>query len=332
MNKIVIEKTLIEELKILRKQKKKIVTYNGSFDVLHLGHVRSIQEAKNQGDVLVLIVNSDASIKKYKGPLRPILPEKERIGILEELSSVDYVVLFDDINPKRILSKIKPDIHCNGGDWGKDCIEREVVESNGGKVYVLKWEKGLSTTNVILKITEVYKKPNVKAVFIDRDGTINHNKDGYIYKIEDFEFLPGVLKGLKKLSTTDYKIIITTNQSGIGRGYYTQADFDKLTEWMLAQFNDQKIRIDHIYHCPHHPDEKCDCRKPNIGMFLDAVKDFDISLNDSYFIGDTDSDVQAGREANLKTIKIGGKVSKKLKLEPKHYAKDFQEAIDYILS
>ena len=101
---------------------------NGSFDVLHVGHVRCLREAREQGDVLIAALNSDASIRSYKGKVRPIVPQEERAEMLAALSSVDYVVLFDDINPKPIIAEIRPDVHCNGADWGPGCIEREVVE------------------------------------------------------------------------------------------------------------------------------------------------------------------------------------------------------------
>jgi len=315
----------------LRKQNKKIVTYNGSFDVLHAGHIESIREAKRQGDILIILLNSDKSIKMYKGPLRPINTESDRSKIISALGDVDYVVIFDEINPKKILSEIKPDVHCNGSDWGKNWVEREVVEKNGGKFHLLKWEKGFSTTDVISRILEVSKKSTVKAIFMDRDGTINDNKKGYVHKIGDFEFLPGVLSSLRKLSKTEYLLIIVTNQSGIGRGKYTPNDFQKLNKWIMDTLGKENIRIDRIYHCPHHPDDNCDCRKPGIRLFLQAVEDFGISLSKSWLIGNDESDIVAGREANIKTIKIGKKVDSALKLEPNYYAKNFKEAVDIIL-
>lgn len=330
MNKKIIPQDAISSLvQDLRKQNKKIVTYNGSFDVLHVGHIKSIKEAKEQGDVLIILLNSDKSIKMYKGPSRPINNQDDRAGTISSLDAVDYIVLFDEINPKRILSLIKSDIHCNGSDWGENCIERSVVEENGGKIHVLKWEEGFSSTDVIDKT--LGEEKFVKAIFLDRDGTINDNKDGYTHKIEDFEFLPGVIEGLKKLSKTDYLLIIVTNQSGIGRGMFTHDDFKKLSEWLLSEFNKEGIKITKIYHCPHHPDDDCDCRKPGIGLFLQAVKDFGINLSKSWFTGNSDNDVIAGREANIRTIKIGDKVNDILKLEPSYYVKNFKEAVDIIL-
>ncbi len=131
-----------------------------------------------------------------------------------------------------------------------------------------------------------------KAIFLDRDGTINVEKN-YLYKISDFEFLPGAIDALKLLQSAGYLLIIVTNQSGIARGYYKEEDYEKLNEWMLEELKANEISIDAVYYCPHHPEAKikkykanCTCRKPGIGLFEQAVKDFDIDLSKSYSIGD----------------------------------------------
>lgn len=330
-SKIKSERDLLQIIKTLKGPGNIIITYNGSFDVLHVGHVRSIQEAKKQGDVLIILLNSDKSIKSYKGPNRPIIPENERAEMLAALEPVDYIVLFDDINALRILDSIKPDIHCNGADWGENCIERATVEKNGGKIYILKWTKDHSTTNVIKKIVEVSTQPTIKAIFIDRDGTINDNGDGYTHKTEDLKFLPGVIEGLKRLSKSDYKIIIATNQSGIGRGYFSEAQMHELHDWMIYTLQAEGIRVDAVYYCPHHPEAGCECRKPEIGMLTKAVEDLGVSLNDSWMIGDGDKDVITGRKVNMKTIKIGNRMPTDLKLEPNFYAHDLNESADIIL-
>jgi len=321
---------LVKIVRLLKKQHKKVVTFNGSFDVLHSGHIGSIREAKNQGDALIILLNSDRSVKNYKGPLRPIMPQAERAELLTALEDVDYVTIFDEINPIKILGKIKPDVHCNGSDWGRNCVEREIVEKDGGRLHILKWKKGKSTSLIIEKIVKVFSQKTIKAVFLDRDGTINKNKEGYISKIEDFELTPYALKALRKLSKTDYKLIIITNQSGIGRGYYKLEEFYKFNDWVLKYLKKQGIRIDQVYFCPHHPKDFCDCRKPNIGMLLKATRDFGISLNDSWIIGDDERDIIMGRSANLKTIKLGQKI-KFSKLQPNFYASNLLKAANVIL-
>lgn len=315
----------------LKKQGKKIVISNGSFDILHIGHIKSLQEAKKQGDVLIVLLNSDKSIKSYKGKNRPINSQKVRAETLATLNFVDFITIFNEINPKRILGKIKPDIYCQGRDWGKNCLERKIVEKNGGSVYILRRASGVSTSKLIKKILDVYSQPEIKAVFLDRDGIININEPEYLYKIKDFKFIPFVISALQKLSKADYKIIIITNQSGIGRGYFREEDLEKLHQWLFRELKKKKIKIDKIYYCSHHPKNNCACRKPKIGMLLQAVSDFGLSLNKSWLIGDDERDIITGREANIRTIKIGKRMPKETKLEPNYYAKNLLTAVQSIL-
>ena len=339
-NKPKLIKEITPIIKKLKKSGKKIVAYSGTFDILHVGHILSIQEAKKQGDILIILLNSDKSIRKYKGPQRPINCQVDRVKILSVLSAVDYIVIFNELTPNKILSKIKPDIYCVGTDWGRGNIERRIVEENNGKIHILKNIKGGSSSKIIQKILKQYRKPVVKAIFLDRDGVINKNEPEYLYKIKDFKFLPGVMRGFKKLSKTKFKIIIITNQSGIARGYFTENDLKKLHNWVLNLLKMKGVGIDKVYYCPHHPDfgdekyrKKCNCRKPNLGLVQKAVEDFKISLNDSWLIGDDTRDILMGRTANLKTIFIGKnqKEFNKLKILPHYFAKNFLEAINIIL-
>jgi len=314
----------------LRKQDKKIVAVSGSFDFFHLGHIKLFQRAKQRGDVLFVLLNSDKSISAYKAR-PPVMPEHIRARTISCLNFVNYVVLFDELTPVKVLEKIKPDVYCIGPGWGKNCIERKVIEDNKGEIYVLPRTEAISTSELVNRVFEHYSKPSNKAVFLDRDGTINLNEPKYIYRIEDFKFMPGAVSALKKLSGTDYKIIIVTNQSGIGRGYYTEDDLKKLHQWMLGELKREGVRIDKIYYCPHRPDDKCECRKPGIGMFMKAVDDFSVNLSKSWMVGDHETDIIAARQANIMAIKIGAKMSEDLKLEPHFYAKDLFEAVDIII-
>ncbi|MBI3035432.1 D-glycero-beta-D-manno-heptose 1-phosphate adenylyltransferase [Candidatus Woesearchaeota archaeon] len=156
-NKATTLKKLIPVVKRLRKQNKKIVTTNGVFDILHLGHVKYLEEAKKLGDVLIVGVNADASVKKFKGDKRPINGEKSRIVVLAALESADYVFLFNERDPRKWLEKIKPDFHVKAGDYGmRQIIERGVVERNGGRIVIARMIKGCSTTGLIKKILHAY--------------------------------------------------------------------------------------------------------------------------------------------------------------------------------
>jgi len=146
-----------------------------------------------------------------------------------------------------------------------------------------------------------------KAAFLDRDGVINIDKS-YVHKVEDFEFVDGVFETLKFLQDRGYLLIVVTNQSGIGRGYYSEEDFQTLTSYMLKELKKNGIDIAKVYHCPHSPDVKCECRKPAPKMLLDAKKEFDIDMQNSLMIGDKKSDIEVGKNAKVgTTIFIGDK-------------------------
>ncbi|MBI2655692.1 D-glycero-beta-D-manno-heptose 1-phosphate adenylyltransferase [Candidatus Woesearchaeota archaeon] len=152
-NKIKTLKELIPIVEKLKKQNKKIVTTNGVFDILHYGHVKYLEQAKKLGDVLIVGINTDKSVKQNKGDKRPINDEKSRMSVLAALESIDYVFLFDEKDPRDWLNKIKPNIHIKAGDYKlSEIIEKEVVERNGGKIVIAKAEKGYSTTDLINKI------------------------------------------------------------------------------------------------------------------------------------------------------------------------------------
>ena len=139
-----------------------------------------------------------------------------------------------------------------------------------------------------------------KALFLDRDGTINIEKN-YIYKIEDFTFIDGIFELILHYQNLGFLIVVITNQSGIARGFYSENDFLKLTEWMVGRFNEKGISIAKVYHCPHHPDitGACNCRKPQPGMILQAAEEFSIDLENSVLIGDKKRDIQAGQNAGI---------------------------------
>ena len=147
---------LLQEAKAAGKV---VVTTNGCFDVLHLGHLRYLQAARALGDLLVVAVNSDSSVRHLKGQHRPLVPESERAEMLAGLECVDYVAIFSEFTPISLLSELKPNIHVKGGDYTvEQLVEREVVEANGGKVVVGLNVPGKSTTNLIQVICERYSR------------------------------------------------------------------------------------------------------------------------------------------------------------------------------
>ena len=138
----------------------------------------------------------------------------------------------------------------------------------------------------------------IKTIFLDRDGVINKEVE-YLFRIADFKFNEGVFDACLYFQNLDYKIIIITNQSGIARGYYSERDYLELTKWMLDQFNVKGISILDILYCPHGPESTCDCRKPKPGMLIEAKNKYNISMKDSWMIGDSESDIKAANAAGI---------------------------------
>ena len=137
------------------------------------------------------------------------------------------------------------------------------------------------------------------AVFLDRDGVLNRDL-GYVHTKAQFEWLPGAVESLRRLVTHHFALIIVTNQSGIGRGMYTEADVQQLHRSILAELATAKVHLDAVYYCPHAPDDGCDCRKPSPGMLLRGAREHRIDLARSWIVGDKLSDIVAGRRAGLR--------------------------------
>jgi glycerol-3-phosphate cytidylyltransferase len=136
----------------LREKGKIIVTTNGCFDLIHAGHIEYLTEAAALGDILIVGVNSDSSVKKLKGPERPIQNEYDRLVIISTLKMVDFTCVFHEDDPRAFLEIIKPDIHVKGGDYGQELLERTTVEKYGGKIHIVSFKNGRSTTGIIKKI------------------------------------------------------------------------------------------------------------------------------------------------------------------------------------
>jgi rfaE bifunctional protein nucleotidyltransferase chain/domain len=141
----------------LRKEGKKIVTTNGAFDILHYGHVKLFEFAKNQGDVLIVGLNSDKSIKSYKNKNRPIVGQEYRAEVLAAIQQIDYITIFDEPDCIRFVESVKPNVHVNAATYGLNCIESETVKRYGGEIKIFDVIPGHSTTELIKKIIETQK-------------------------------------------------------------------------------------------------------------------------------------------------------------------------------
>lgn len=155
-----LEKKLIEPERIeekvasIRAQKRTIATLNGSFDLLHAGHLFILYEAHLTADCLFVALNSDRSVQQYKSPDRPIIPLRQRLEMLAAIEFIDYVTWFEEADPRAILAKIRPDVHVNGAEYGEHCIEAEVVKAHGGILHLVRRIPSLSTSAILEKIRQ----------------------------------------------------------------------------------------------------------------------------------------------------------------------------------
>jgi rfaE bifunctional protein nucleotidyltransferase chain/domain len=157
-NKIIDRDLLVPVIDGLRQEGKKIVFTNGCFDLLHVGHLRYLEQAREEGDLLVLGLNSDRSVRELKGDTRPLLPQEERAEMMAALSMVDYITIFDESTPLNLIKAIRPDVLVKGGDWKeKDIVGGREVKAAGGEVVVVPEVPGRSTSNLISKILQKYR-------------------------------------------------------------------------------------------------------------------------------------------------------------------------------
>ncbi|NQT27452.1 HAD-IIIA family hydrolase [candidate division KSB1 bacterium] len=345
-----------DELQVLckewREAGKKIGFTSGAFDILHAGHVDYLEKAKTMCDILVVGVNTDASIKKYKGPDRPIVSESHRIQVVAALESIDYVFTFEERRNQKNIEALKPHYYIKAGDYSTDTLtSKEIVEKYGGEVRLIPIKQDVSTTELLEKMsssnsqskyikeegTGHLESKSVKqshAAFLDRDGTINKEVH-YLHEPDKYELYPNSAEGIKKFQDMGYKIIVITNQPGIGMGYFSKEDFYRVNREMLKQLSQFGILVDKIYFCPHSKSEQCDCRKPGQALIQRGKDELNLDLSRSVIIGDKTGDMETGKQAGMKTILVrtGFKGEDgEFPGEPDAWADDLLMAAEIILS
>lgn len=157
--KLIAPEDLEKKIQEIRESGKTIATLNGSFDLLHAGHLQIIYEASRTADVLIMALNSDESIRQYKSPLRPIISLPYRLQIVAALQFVSFATWFEELDPRRVLSIIKPDTHVNGAEYGENCLEADIVKANGGSIHIVNILDGLSTSQILKKIESLSHAP-----------------------------------------------------------------------------------------------------------------------------------------------------------------------------
>lgn len=171
-----------------------------------------------------------------------------------------------------------------------------------------------------------------KAVFLDRDGTIARDVN-YCSRVEDFELLPTVPQAIRLLNEKGFKVVMITNQSGIARGYFTEDMLAQIHQKMRRELAKHGAEVDSIYYCPHHPDEKCGCRKPQTALFQQAARDLGIDLACSYVVGDTEMDIKAGKAIGATTVLVttGPNGGKDVNSHPDFIAPTLLETANWII-
>jgi rfaE bifunctional protein nucleotidyltransferase chain/domain len=299
-DKIFLERDLAEGLS---KFVRPLVMTNGVFDVLHRGHVSYLQRAAEFGAALLVAVNTDRSARMLgKGPDRPLNSELDRAHVLAGLSSVSMITFFDTRTPVDLIRKIKPDIYVKGGDYDMETLEESrVVRSWGGQAVAVPFVDGFSTTALVQRI----RLPMRKAAFLGCDGVININK-AYVSRWKDFEFVTGAIEGMLLLQKAGYALVLVNNQCGLARGNYGQPQYQALTNQILEVLGKEGVKLAGVFHCPIRPNGivprlsfSCNCYKPMLGLILQAARDLNLSLQDSLFIGDKPSGIEAARAAGV---------------------------------
>ena len=322
-SKIKTRDQLVPICETLRSQGKTVGFTSGAFDLLHAGHADYLEKAKALCDALIVGVNSDRSIREYKGQDRPIVPERERIRLVAALESVDYVFLFDERRNQKNLEALKPRYYIKAGDYREESLtSSDALKEFGGEVRLIPIMENLSSTAVIERIlstsgaaserfverdsaVHIERKPAKQspAAFFDRDGTVIEEAD-YLHEPERIRILPNALEGMKRFQEMGYRIILITNQPGIGIGYYSKEDFYRVNRALLKSFSENGILIDKIYFCPHSKSENCACRKPEQALVRRADEELNLDLSRSVMIGDKTSDIETGKRAGMRTVLV----------------------------
>ena len=286
----------------------------GAFDLLHAGHVDYLARSRARCDALLVAVNSDWSIRQYKDPHRPICSELERMTVVASLESVHAVTILNDLRPLAQIQRWKPDFYIKGGDYSERQLRSaETVMAYGGELLTIPVSHHVSTSQIIERVIAAERlappsalgnAPPKGLVFLDRDGTLLKDSP-YLSDPSGAELLPGVGEGLANLQRAGYRLVIVTNQQGIGLGYFSAREFIAVNAALFRLLTPFGVTISRIYYCPHSAADACDCRKPAPGLLLRAMREFGIDAERCFMVGDRDVDAIAGKSAGCSPVLVG---------------------------
>jgi len=307
----------------------------GAFDIFHAGHADYLQRARALCDRLLVAVNSDDSIERYKNPLGPVVPQAERAAVLQALACVDAVTFLDEPRPASQLRRWRPDFYIKGGDYGQGELKSaDLVRSYGGQVLLIPVRFHISTTAITQKILarNLHEKPvlvstNQRIVFLDRDGTLIEDVP-YLSDPALVRLLPGVGPGLAELQRLGFLLVIITNQQGIGLGFVSMREFIAVNQALFEALAPYGVAIARVLFCPHSLALKCECRKPGSLLIRKALEQFQARPEACYFIGDRISDVEAAEKAGCVSILVGSNGQRQGSFQ----AVDFKDAVQWIRS
>jgi D-glycero-D-manno-heptose 1,7-bisphosphate phosphatase len=298
----------------LRHAGRKIGYTCGAFDLLHAGHVDYLTRSRALCDALLVAVNSDWSIRQYKDPHRPICSERERMTVVAALQPVDAVTILNDVRPLAQIARWQPDLYIKGGDYSaRQLRSAEAVAAYGGQVVTIPVSHQVSTSQIVERVLTIERlalpSPITSVepkgiVFLDRDGTLL-KETPYLSDPAEAELLPGVGEGLAELQRAGYRLVIVTNQQGIGLGYFDVREFIAVNAALFRLLTPYGVTISRVYYCPHSAADGCDCRKPGPGLLLRALREFGMLAERCFMVGDRDVDAMAGESAGCTSVLVG---------------------------
>jgi len=320
---------------------KSLVFTNGCFDILHPGHVEYLRWARSQGDALLVAINSDCSVKKLKGPKRPVWPAEKRVALVSGLSSTDRVTIFDTDNVAGLIQQFHPEIFVKGADYSLESLhptERNVIESQGGRILFAPLLDGWSTSSILGH--ELNNRSPIHTLFLDRDGVIN-KEQGWVCRPGDLHLLPKAAEAIRLLNLAGIKAIVVSNQSSMARGLMNLEKLEEIHEKLRREIASGGGKLDGIYVSPWHPGPLKNGnpkfiansweRKPAPGLIFQAIEDHDLEIANCALAGDSAADQNCADAARIPFFAVRSPKSKTVRTNTKFFP-DLFSVVTHIIA